>query len=463
MQPGQRITEALQLVRPLGQGGMGSVWVANHLALGIQVAVKFMSPALVCDQASVERFRREAMAAAQIKSPHVAQVFDHGVTADRLPYIAMELLEGELLSKRVRRLGPLNPRDVATVVTQVAKALARAHQLRIVHRDIKPDNIFVVDMEGEIFVKVIDFGVAKQSSETAMEMTSTGSMIGTPLYMSPEQLFSGKHVDFRSDLWSLAVVAYHAFTGRIPFTGETLGSLSVAVHTGVFSMPSTMQPGIPPPVDGWFQRALQRNPADRFPSAKEMAEALERAVGAPWTAWSSTSMPVIPAPAPSGSGMEAATPWPAGSGVRPAETGSFPNVAQTSAPSAQPREGSTRRVSPWVLALAAIGVAGLGGGGAFFVFGGQPVPAPAASVEAPAASAPGSELTAPVTAARPPETAAAPFQGAPAAPTSSAASSSTSVALTSPPASGGGAIRRTPPPTGATPPPRSIPKDTIGF
>jgi eukaryotic-like serine/threonine-protein kinase len=276
---GQRVTPTLSLVRLLGQGGMGSVWVAHHSVLATDVAVKFLSATFAREASLIERFQREAQLAAQIKSPHVVSILDHGVTADGVPYIAMELLEGEDLAEHVRRLGPRPPRDIASILRQVAKALSRAHQLGIVHRDIKPANIFIIDADGDLFAKVLDFGIAKQRVEGNGSMTATGAMIGTPLYMSPEQLISTKDVDFRSDLWSLGVVAYYAMTGKPPFSGETLGAISVAVHDGKYIPASEAQPGIPAEVDAWFQRALCRDPAGRFSSAKEMAEALSRAVG----------------------------------------------------------------------------------------------------------------------------------------------------------------------------------------
>ncbi|WP_437707277.1 serine/threonine-protein kinase [Sorangium sp. So ce448] len=285
---GQQVTDTLRLARPLGQGAMGSVWVADHLALKTQVAVKFISTAYAQNRGLVERFRREALAAAQIKSPHVVQVFDHGVTPDGAPYIVMELLEGEDLKRRLERLGALPPPEVARIVSQAAKALGRAHQLGIVHRDIKPDNLFLLDLDGEPFVKVLDFGVAKHIAEGELAMTATGSVLGTPLYMSPEQVLSSKHVDFHADLWGLGVVAYRALTGQFPFSGETFGALSVALHSGVFAPPSHVRPGLPPAVDAWMQRALQTMPELRFGSAKELAEALEMAVfGAPRASFAS--------------------------------------------------------------------------------------------------------------------------------------------------------------------------------
>lgn len=157
MEPGQQISANLRLVRVLGQGGMGSVWIADHLALGTQVAVKVMSRAVASEPRFVERFRREAAAAAQLKSPHVAQVFDHGVTSTGEPFIVMELLDGEDLGKRVDREGPQPLPFVAEVIGQAARALSRAHAAGIVHRDLKPENIFLAQEGGRTRVKVLDF------------------------------------------------------------------------------------------------------------------------------------------------------------------------------------------------------------------------------------------------------------------------------------------------------------------
>ncbi|MBI4704497.1 MAG: serine/threonine protein kinase [Deltaproteobacteria bacterium] len=279
LEPGAAIAEHLRLVRLLGKGAMGSVWVADHLTIGTQVAVKFMSPASLENQTSVARFAQEAKAAAQIKSPHVVQIFDHGVTTDGLPYIVMELLDGEDLGARIRRLGPLDLDEVARTVGQICKALAKAHQQGIVHRDIKPENVFLIDPDGDRFVKVLDFGVAKLTD--AVDMTSTGAMLGTPIYMSPEQLLSAKHVDYRSDLWAVGVVAYRALTGVPPFQGETIGGLCLAIDKGTFPAPSELRPDIPQGVDAWCSRALHRDIAKRFQSAREMAEQIEHAVGLP--------------------------------------------------------------------------------------------------------------------------------------------------------------------------------------
>jgi serine/threonine-protein kinase len=214
--PGQKITPSLRLVRPLGAGGMGSVWVADHFGLRTQIAVKFLSEALAANPDSLARFSREAAAASLVKSPHVVHMIDHGVTADHVPYIAMEMLDGEDLGGRLTSQGRLPPGQVATILTQVARALTRAHERGVVHRDIKPDNIFLSDGGGEAFVKVLDFGVAKIDAPE-LSRTKTGTAVGTPYYMSPEQTMGAKTLDFRTDLWSLGVVAFEALTGRRPF------------------------------------------------------------------------------------------------------------------------------------------------------------------------------------------------------------------------------------------------------
>jgi eukaryotic-like serine/threonine-protein kinase len=279
--PGTVIGSNVRLKRLLGQGGMGSVWVGEHAALETEVAVKFMSAEIATQPEAVARFKREASAAAQLKSPHVVQVFDHGVTPHGVPFIVMELLEGEDVGKRVGRLGQLPVAEVATIVTQACKALGKAHARGIVHRDIKPDNIFLVDSEGEMFVKLLDFGIAKRVEDAALHMTGTGTMVGTPYFMSPEQVMSAKDADHRADLWSLAVVAYNALTGRVPFFAETLGALCVAIHSGYHAPVTRDRLDLPAALDGWFHRALARDPAARFASAKQMAQEFARAAGVP--------------------------------------------------------------------------------------------------------------------------------------------------------------------------------------
>jgi len=279
--PGVRVTENIRLTRRLGEGGMASVWVAEHLTLHVEVAVKFIAPELLGTAPDlIARFNREATAVARIRSPHVVQVLDHGMTPDGTPYIVMELLEGEDLGMRLDRDGQLPAAHVVSIVSQVAKALTRAHAVGIVHRDIKPDNIFIAgtDEDEEMFVKVLDFGIAKHTKKTSYSVvTTTGTMVGTPAYMSPEQVLSGKHVDERADLWSLAVVAYHALTGDVPFQGNTLGALCVAIARGSFQPPSYVEPSLGRAMDAFMARALSLLPEERFQTPKEFAEAFREA------------------------------------------------------------------------------------------------------------------------------------------------------------------------------------------
>jgi eukaryotic-like serine/threonine-protein kinase len=279
MVPGTHVAPSIRLTRQLGEGGMGSVWLADHLALKTQVVVKFMGHALAQDPGSRERFSREAVAASQVKSPHVVQTFDHGVTSEGVPFIVMELLEGEDLSHRIKR-GPLAPSHVASMLIQVCRALARAHAIGVVHRDIKPENIFMCEVGGdEPFVKLLDFGVAKTAHNPTLDSkTRTGAMLGTPYYMSPEQFAGTRDVDLRVDLWALGVVTYECLTGVRPFEASTIGGLAIAVHSGELPLPSLLRPELPPEVDAWFRRACARPVAERFQSARELAESFTVAI-----------------------------------------------------------------------------------------------------------------------------------------------------------------------------------------
>jgi hypothetical protein len=300
---GMVVTPTIRLATLLGKGGMGSVWIADHLALRTQVVVKFMSVELAANAEAVERFSREAAAAAQAKSPHVVQMLDHGVTPDGLPFIVMEKLEGHDLAKELEIYGRLPVARTAEIIGQACKALSRAHERGIVHRDIKPDNIFLCEVGGEeTFVKVLDFGIAKGGNMPlgGSSGTRTGAMIGTPYYMSPEQMVGAKGIDHRTDLWSLGVVAYQCVVGAKPFEAETFGALTLLIHSAPLPVPSTANPSAPRAFDAWFARACARDPSSRFATAKEMADALWTATQAeplPWSApgaatWAPSTMPL---------------------------------------------------------------------------------------------------------------------------------------------------------------------------
>jgi serine/threonine protein kinase len=280
LEPGMLAAPNIRLETKLAEGGMGSVWIAQHLTLKTRVAVKFMLAELGNTAEVIERFEREAQAVATIKSPHVVQVFDHGINEDGHPFIVMELLDGEDLSHRIEREHNLPLPAVAHIISQAAKALGKAHQLGIVHRDLKPENLFLIDVEGDVFVKVLDFGIAKRTEAKSKRMTATGSMLGTPAFMSPEQMTNAKAVGPASDQWALGIVVYFALTGELPFDGATMAALAIAVDRGVYIDPTARLPELPPFIDEWMKRVLQKDPDDRFPSVKEMADSLLRIAGA---------------------------------------------------------------------------------------------------------------------------------------------------------------------------------------
>jgi serine/threonine-protein kinase len=276
--PGTVVAERFRLVRILGQGGMGAVWAAHHVGLDVPCAVKFIHDQAASSQDIRSRFELEARAAAQIRSPHVVQILDHGVW-EGTPYIAMEYLEGEDLQHRLQRLGKLDPRTTASVISQVARALAKAHAAGLVHRDLKPANIYLARDDDREIAKVLDFGVAKSNTPgISNSNTKTGSLLGTPYYMSPEQVRGTRVLDHRSDLWSLGVVVFECLTGKLPFQSEAFGDLLMKIMAGPTVSPSQLAP-LPPAIDGWWARAMAHEPEGRFQTAREFSEALTLALG----------------------------------------------------------------------------------------------------------------------------------------------------------------------------------------
>jgi serine/threonine protein kinase len=271
----------------IGEGGMGSVWAATHLGLNQAVAIKFVSKEFVKSAEALRRFDSEAKAAAALKSRHVVQVFDTGTLADETPYIAMELLHGESLQTRVHRGGPVPLGEAVEILQQCCRALSRAHAAGIVHRDIKPDNIFLAQSNDDdaYVVKILDFGVAKMGSggneQGSQGATRTGAVLGTPLYMSPEQARGLKTIDHRTDLYSLGLVAYTMFTGNLAFSSESFGDLLLQICTAPLPPLLAGAPWLPPPMEAWFARACAREPQERYASAQEFADGLRAAAGMP--------------------------------------------------------------------------------------------------------------------------------------------------------------------------------------
>lgn len=260
---------------------MGVVWAARHLTLETDVAVKLIRPERVAaDPALVARFEREAKATARIAHPHVVQVMDYGTVDDAVPYIVMELLRGFTLAELLERGGRLSLATVKSLVQQVGSALECAHEHGVVHRDVKPHNIFITEESKgyPLFVKVLDFGVAKMLGDdqvpAASTLTETGMVIGSPPYMSPEQLEGSKYVDLRSDLWSLGVIVYECLTGTQPFQGSSFVAVGAAVLKGTYRPATALRPNLPASIDDWLAKALCLDPNGRFQSAREMIAAL---------------------------------------------------------------------------------------------------------------------------------------------------------------------------------------------
>ena len=269
--------------RLLGQGGMGSVWAGRHVTLGQLVAIKFVHPKLAGSSEARRRFDNEAKAAARIKSRHAVTVQDHGISEAGQPYIVMEYLEGESLERTIRRRGKLPFGEVVQIVAQSARALSAAHEARVVHRDLKPDNIFLArDNEASKLgyaVKLVDFGIAKvvqDEAETGASATQAGMVLGTPHYMSPEALTASAPVSAASDIWSLGACAFAAACGRVPFEGDAIGDVVLKVCAAPIPVPSKLEPSLPKEFDGWFAKCCCREIASRFKTAAEAADALLR-------------------------------------------------------------------------------------------------------------------------------------------------------------------------------------------
>jgi serine/threonine-protein kinase len=422
---------------------MGSVWEGTHATLGTHVAVKFIEAEYAESPEARNRFENEARAAAKLRSKHVVEVYDHGLTEDGRPYIVMEYLRGEPLDKRLDRVGRMPPRDAARMVLQVCRALSKAHASGIVHRDLKPENVFLVwdEEDGADVAKVVDFGIAKFADNQLANSsaTRTGSVLGTPYYMSPEQARGLRSVDHRSDLWSVGVIAYRCLVGVLPFEGEAVGDLLVKLCTAPLPVPSQLAPDLPPGFDAWFSKALSREPAGRFSNAAELAESLAAVCGLPVRGSYATADIPLPSYAggPQASSSPAITPGPhltPGHGFTPQggvmpvtpysvadRTGpspAFGNAAgtmqmdATGAPTTQTPAPSGGRSTGAIIAAAAAAVVVLGiGVGVLLKMAGEN--------EAGAAAPPPAEAVAPVTAPLPGQQAAltaTPAQVAPESP-----------------------------------------------
>ncbi len=279
LEPGLRITENIQLHARIAVGGMGEIWAADHLPLLRHVVIKCVTAPLADNVEILRRFSLEAQIVARLRGGHVPQIFDYGLLRDGRPFMVMEHLTGVDLHARLRYGPPLSVEDIEKVVGHVGAALAETHALDVVHRDVKPENIFLATTnDGSFEAKLLDFGIAKVGSIDGANVHPPGAVLGTPSYMSPEQISNANDVDGRSDVWSLAVVAYASLTGRLPFPGDQFGSLCVSIQNGVFAPPSQLRSDLPRELDEWFRKALSVDRNARFDSATTAIAAFSRAV-----------------------------------------------------------------------------------------------------------------------------------------------------------------------------------------
>ncbi len=267
-----------RILRAIGEGGMGMVYLAEHVTLGRRAAIKVLQPALSARSDVVHRFFNEARAATAIPDPGIVQVFDFGRDPQGA-YIVMELLDGEPLDARLERRGRLAPDEAMRIVRQVASTLGAAHRCGIVHRDLKPENIFLVrdpEVASGERAKILDFGIAKLASDdTAAARTQLGTIMGTPAYMSPEQCRGTGEIDARSDIYSLGCVLFHLLTGTPPFTGEGMGDVIAKHLREAPPAPSQYVPGIPAALDAHVLRCLRKAPGERPSTMADVVSELD--------------------------------------------------------------------------------------------------------------------------------------------------------------------------------------------
>jgi len=277
VEAGELISGKYRLQRQMGAGSMGSVWAARNELTDRDFAVKFLLPELAHDEAALNRFFHEARACGQIRNTAIVDVYDMGRAEDGSPYLVMELLEGEGFDARLRRLGRMRAADVCRYLMVLARGLDEAHTRGLIHRDLKPGNIFfAVDKAGEVTPKILDFGISKEMSDLDIVSTHAGAVLGSPAYMSPEQARGELHIDGRADLWALGVIMYEALAGALPFDASNYNALMVKIISDAHPPLGERAIGIPLELSQLVDRLLEKDRDRRIASAGELAEKLER-------------------------------------------------------------------------------------------------------------------------------------------------------------------------------------------
>jgi serine/threonine-protein kinase len=409
---GDVIASKYRVERLIGMGGMGVVVAARHIELDERVAIKMLLPHLPATGEPAARFLREAKAAIRIKNEHVVRVLDVGRTDTGSPYIVMEYLDGQDLGQLLERSGPLPVEDTVDYVMQACEAIAAAHALGIVHRDLKPANLFLAAAsDGTAFVKVLDFGISKIAETASSQqpgLTSTATVMGTPCFMSPEQLRSTRDVDARADIWSMGAILHALMTGTPPYDGESNADVSAKIIRDAPTPLRVLRAEVPADLEAIVLRCLEKDPARRFADVASLAEALSR---------------VTPRDSSKASAVRVAR---IAAAVAPTVLSEPPHHAQPFMPGGQATPGPTRTASAWGdtrreekrgrRIAGMVGAAGIVAGAIVFgVLRWHTDPAASVSPVQATASAPATQVPAATTA---PETqAAAPASSASTAPT----------------------------------------------
>jgi serine/threonine-protein kinase len=465
--PGSVIAGKYRVERLLGEGGMGWVVVATHMQLEQRVALKFMRSEHVSEHPdAVARFLREARAAARIQSEHVARVSDVGTLDSGAPYLVMEYLEGQDLEALLQSRRPIPLTTAVDYAMQACEGLAEAHAAGIVHRDLKPANLFLAKRsDGSVRVKLLDFGISKLVAIGGVPdvgMTSTQALMGSPLYMSPEQLRSSKNVDRRADIWSMGVILYEMFGGCSPFEADTLPEVCARIMAEPPQALGAIKPELPPALDGVVTRCLEKDPMRRFPDVASLAQALApfgppeaRATAERIARLARGSMPAaseVVHDLPSGPSMPVAAPMPVG-------------VAQTNASFTTGKSVLPRRSPLLPIAIGGL-VLGVAVTAAVVMVRGRHGDAPAAAGSAPTMATTATAATSATPPASPPEPAtSATAATSAAAPTGPATTTTTqATAVQAPPATAPkGGVRPRPTATAATTATTAKPSGTPAF
>ncbi len=384
---GSIVAERYHILKKLGEGGMGTVYLAEHVKMGRKAALKVMNPGMNSDPDAIARFNREAANASRLNHPNVCGIYDFGETPDGLIYLAMEFIEGESLTSLIEKNGYLAAPRAASIIHQAADALGVAHDYGIVHRDLKPDNIMIAKgRDGSDQVKVVDFGIAKASSSDAQKVTKTGLVVGTPEYMSPEQL-AGDKLDGRSDIYSLGLVAFNCLTGVLPFPSNSAQEAMIMRLTDHPKTLAEMKPDIdwPPELQAVMDKVLARDADERYQKSPDFGRDMAKAVENMPAAIAATAGTMVMG--------SAAADLPK---TRMAAKGGATAKIEAPAPTPVAAAPAAAKKSPAMMIVAAVVVIGAIGAGAVFMKGGNGAAANQANTPASTAAAPNSAPPTPV-------------------------------------------------------------------